>query len=284
MKLRFLAPFCVLVLVPPSPVYALDCTKASSPGEKLFCATPKLKKADEAMSAAYFKVLRETTDPEFHDALIRSQRRWLEVREHSPDRFGQAEGDTTDDREILFKVTYDRMMYLRTGEPILTMEQQRKLRLQDSGGAFAGYKAHCVFQPPPYGNWDYECWGETSRQHNDRICSSVMEWASGHMTEYRAVSVLKSGEPKVAATCSTGYATTNEQCPLPDADVWNKLDSRWNTAPAPSDTLPTFDTVDLWKYDPEISPNETDPRWMQDCLLAPTYPPPPEVSRPQFKK
>lgn len=197
------------------------------------------------MSAAYFKLLRETTDPEFHDALIRSQRRWLEVREHGPDSFGEAEGDTTNDREILFTVTYDRMMFLRTGDPILTMEQQRKIRLQDSGGAFTGYKTHCVLQPPPYGNWNCECWGDTLRQHNDRICSSVMEWASGHMTEYQAVSVLKNGEPKVVATCSTGYATTSEQCPLPDADVWNKLDSHWNTTPAPSDYLPTLDTRSL---------------------------------------
>jgi uncharacterized protein YecT (DUF1311 family) len=284
MKFGFLAPLCALVLVHPSPVYALDCTKAASPVEKLFCATPKLKKADEAMSAAYFKLLRETTDPEFHDALIRSQRRWLEVRGHGPDRFGQAEGDTTDDREILFTVTYDRMMFLRNGDPILTMEQQRKIRLQDSGGAFTGYKAHCVLQPPPYGNWNYECWGETLRQHNDRICSSAMEWASGHMTEYRAVSVLKNGEPKVVATCSTGHAARSEQCPLPDGDVWNKLDGHWNTTPTPSDYFPTLDTVDLWKYDPDFSPNLADQRWMQDCLFAPTYAPPLEVSRPQLKK
>jgi uncharacterized protein YecT (DUF1311 family) len=283
-KLAFLVPLSVLLLVHPSHVYALDCTKASSPGEKLFCATPKLKKADEAMSAAYFKLLRETTDPEFHDALIRSQRRWLELREHGPDRFGQAEGDTTDDREILFTVTYGRMISLQSGGLILTMEQQRKIRLHDSGGAFTGYKTHCVLQPPPYGVWNYECWGDTLRQHNDRICSSVTEWASGQMTEHRAVSVLENGEPTVVATCSTGHATTSEQCPLPDADVWNKLDGHWNITPALSDHLPTLDAGDLWKYDPDFSPNLTDQRWMQDCLFAQTYPPPLEASRPQFKK
>jgi uncharacterized protein YecT (DUF1311 family) len=47
--------------------------------EKLFCATLELKKADEAMSAAYCKLLRRTSDPELHEALIRSQRRWLGV-------------------------------------------------------------------------------------------------------------------------------------------------------------------------------------------------------------
>ncbi|WP_027553904.1 lysozyme inhibitor LprI family protein [Bradyrhizobium sp. Cp5.3] len=281
MKFPFLASLWALVLVHPSPLYALDCTKASSPGEKLFCATPKLKKADEAMSAAYFKLLRETTDPEFHDALIRSQRRWLEVREHGPDRFGQAKRDTTDDREILFTATYDRMIFLQSGDPILNMEQQRKLRLKDSGGAFAGYKTSCVLQPPPYGSWNYECWGEALRQQNERICSSVVEWASGYMTEHRAVSVLKDGKPTFVATCSTGHASTSEQCPLPDGDVWNKLDGRWNTNPAASDNLPAWDAGDLWKYDPDISLNATDQRWMQDCLFAPTYPPSPETSRPQ---
>jgi uncharacterized protein YecT (DUF1311 family) len=283
MKFRFLAPLCAIVLGYLSPVHALDCTKASTPGEKLFCATPKLKKADDAMSVTYFELLRQTTDPDFREALIRSQRRWLEVRSYGPDRFGQAEGDTTDDREILFKVTYDRMMFLRSGNLIFSMEQQRKARLQDSGGTFTGYKTHCVLQPPPYGDWSYECWGDTLRQHNDRICRSVMEWASGHFTEYRVVSVLTNGEPKVVAACSTGYTTTSERCPLSDADVLHKLDGHWNTTPSPSDDFPTLDTVDLWKYDPDISLNVTDQRWMQDCLFSPTYPPPLEVRRPQFK-
>jgi hypothetical protein len=60
-----------------------------------------------------------------------------------------------------------------------------------------------------------------------------MEWASGHMTEYRVVSVLKNGEPKVLATCSTGYAAMSEHCPLPDADVWNKLDWSLEYNPGP---------------------------------------------------
>ena len=55
-----------LVVAHASPVHALDCGKASLPVEKLFCANPKLKKADETMSAAYFKLLRETADPDFH--------------------------------------------------------------------------------------------------------------------------------------------------------------------------------------------------------------------------
>lgn len=86
----------VLVIAHISSVSALDCGKASQPIEKLFCATPELKKADAAMSAAYLKLLHDTTDPDFHEALVRSQRRWLEVRSRGVDRFGTAENDKTD--------------------------------------------------------------------------------------------------------------------------------------------------------------------------------------------
>ena len=66
MKLKFLLPLSALALTHPFAVRALDCAKAALPVEKLFCANPKLKKADETMSAAYFKLLRETADPDFH--------------------------------------------------------------------------------------------------------------------------------------------------------------------------------------------------------------------------
>jgi uncharacterized protein YecT (DUF1311 family) len=182
MKLALLASLCALVLVQSSPLHALDCAKASSPVDKLICAMPEL--ADEEMGAAYFKLLRETTDPEFHEALIQSQRRWLKVRSDGPDRFGQAEGDKTDDREILLKMTRDRLTFLRTAGPIRAMERERKIMSKDSGGMFAGFETYCGLQPPPYGNWTYECWGGAHRQHKDRVCSSAMvgEWSHQRKT------------------------------------------------------------------------------------------------------
>jgi uncharacterized protein YecT (DUF1311 family) len=277
MKLALLASLCALVLVQSSPVYALDCAKASSPIDKLVCATPELEKTDEEMGAAYFKLLRETTDPEFHEALIQSQRRWLKVRSAGPDRFGQAEDDKTDDREVLLKMTRDRLTFLRTAGPIRVMEQERKITSKDSGGVFAGFETYCVLQPPPYGNWTYECWGGAYRQHNDRICSSAMEWASGHISEKRLVSVLRNGEPKPVASCATGYASTDEPCPEPDDAAETRAVAHWNTKPA--DDLPIQPAGRLWKYDPDIEPDQIARQWMQDCLFAPTYPPP-EVSRP----
>ena len=98
-----------LAVANPSPVHALDCRKASLPVEKLICATPELKQADDAMSAAYLKLLRTTADPDFHEGLIRSQRRWVEERSHGVDRFGAAAGfDRIDDREVLMDMTRDR--------------------------------------------------------------------------------------------------------------------------------------------------------------------------------
>ena len=53
------------------------------------------------MSAAYFKLLRETTDPDFHEALIRGQRRWLEMRSHGANRFEEDGGQTGDPKVLL---------------------------------------------------------------------------------------------------------------------------------------------------------------------------------------
>src|ERR1700761_5258255 len=154
MKLVSLLALAILVFAGSSPVNALDCSKAALPVDALICATPELKRADETMSAAYFKLLRETADPDFHEALIRSQRRWLKVRSSGVDRFGAAEGDTTDDRQILLGMTRDRLAFLREERPIRAMEQQRKIVAQDSGGPYAGYKAQSgFFSPPPYGTW-----------------------------------------------------------------------------------------------------------------------------------
>ncbi|QOZ35504.1 lysozyme inhibitor LprI family protein [Bradyrhizobium sp. CCBAU 53421] len=263
----------VLVAVRSSPALALDCARASLPVDKLICATPKLKQADAAMSAAYFKLLRETTDHEFHDALVLSQRRWIAVRSQGADRYGQAEDDKTDDREVLLKVTRDRLTRLQTTEPIRAMERQREIVAKDGGGSFAGYRTSCVLLPPPYGGWSYGCWGEAHRQNNDRVCSVEMVWASGHMTEYRLVSILKGGEPNPVATCSIGPDTTSARCPEPgdNATIWG--DVRWNTNPASSNDLPPPYTGDLWKYDPDIDVDAIDQPWMHDCLFAASYPP-----------
>ena len=280
MKLTFLLPLGVLILAHSSPMRALDCTKASLPVEKVICATPALKKVDEAMSASYFKLLRETTDPEFHDALIRSQRRWSEARSPGVDKFGAAESDKADESEILLAMTLGRLKFLREAGPIRTMEQQRKVAAKDSGGPFAGYETlSCFFSPPPYGSWNYVCLGTAHRQHKDRVCSISEEWASGHTSEDRLFSVVRDGKPQLVASCSTGYAITSEKCPEPDDDAETKAIAHWNMNPDPSNELSNEHASVRWKFDPDIDPRVTDQPWMRDCLFASTYPPP-EGSRP----
>lgn len=272
-----LAPLVLLsFLAFGSPTHALDCAKASSAGEKLICATPELKKADKEMGTAYFTLLRETTDPDFHKALIESQRRWLKVRSFGPDRFGLAENDTTDDREVLLRMTRVRLTFLQTAKPIRVMEQERQIMSKDSGGPFTGFQTYCVLQPPPYGSWDYECWGDAHRQQNGRICSSLMRWASGHWYEYRLVSVLNGDKPKPVAICSAQDDTMGARCPEPDLIA----ETHWNTkfeqsAGVPNlPDLPNWGAGDLWKYDPDIEPNDViGQAWMHDCLVTPGYPP-----------
>jgi uncharacterized protein YecT (DUF1311 family) len=279
MRLGFLSALGTLVFAFPVSAHALDCAKASTSVEKLFCATPELKKADAAMSAAYFKLLHETKNPEFHEALIRSQRRWLKERSKGPPRFGAAQYDDANDSEVLLKMTRDRLDVLKRAEPIRVMEEQKKVVANDSGGPFAGYETSCWFLPPRYGDWSYACFGSAHRQHRDRICSAEMIWATGHMTESRLVSIVKDGEPKPVANCSTGYASTNEQCPEPDDDAETKAVAHWNTNPLSAKDLPTPHAGRLWKYDPDAGPKAAGDPWMHDCLFAPTYPPP-ELSRP----
>lgn len=64
------------------PALAFDCAKAQSPIEKAICADPKLKAADDAMSAAYSS-LREALNAAERKGLTASQRKWIRSREDS---------------------------------------------------------------------------------------------------------------------------------------------------------------------------------------------------------
>jgi uncharacterized protein YecT (DUF1311 family) len=145
-----ISTFCLFIFVFSPPAKALDCSKAVLPVEKTICATPNLKNADKAMSEAYFSLLRATTDPEFHEALIRSQRRWLESRSHGVDKFGAARTDPTDDRVILLNFINRRAEFLRSDAPIEEMRRQRFRLMADGSGSFAGHHSTwCFFEPPP---------------------------------------------------------------------------------------------------------------------------------------
>ena len=280
MKLSAVLALGALVILHPAPAHSLDCAKATAPVEKQFCANPELRKADEAMSTAYFKLLRGSANPEFREALTRSQRRWLKERSETPG-FDAFKDDPAEGRKALLKMTRDRQQFLRAAGPIEAMEEQKEAGSKASGGSFAGYDTSCSFLPPPYGDWLYACFGTVHRQHRDRICSLRTEWASGHATEYRLVSLLTKGEPKPVASCSTGYAGTREQCPEPDDDAETKAIAHWNTNPLPANSYSVARAAGLWKYDPDIRLSNEGQLWMDDCLFASSYPPA-EVSRPDL--
>ena len=88
------------------PAMAFDCAKAQSPIEKAICADPKLKGADDAMSAAYSS-LREALSAAARKGLTASQRKWIKNREDSCSAQQGAELascilDQTEERRRLF--------------------------------------------------------------------------------------------------------------------------------------------------------------------------------------
>jgi uncharacterized protein YecT (DUF1311 family) len=277
----------LLAIAQPFPAAALDCAKASQPIEKMLCSTAELRKADDDMSAAYFNLLRETRDPDFRAALIRSQQRWLKNRLLGPAGWRMGDNDDPlDDREVLLTWTRERLEFLASGRPIRAMEDQRKTNAKDSGEPFEGYTAHCNFLPPRWasGAWIYECWGAMYRQRRDRICSVSQMWASGHMTDFRLVSVVRNGKPTAVAGCSIGYATTDEPCPEPFQLDSLKPVAHWTTDPdvqAEVERVP--DPKELWKYDPDLGQWLYNQPWMDECLSAPVFPPP-ESSRPDKRR
>jgi uncharacterized protein len=74
-----LLPACTILFYADSSL-AFDCAKASGKIESAICADEKLKRLDAELSAAYFRLLRET-EKDKKAALLSSQRRWLEQRD-----------------------------------------------------------------------------------------------------------------------------------------------------------------------------------------------------------
>ncbi|PNG26415.1 lysozyme inhibitor LprI family protein [Methylocella silvestris] len=93
-----------------SPAEAFDCAKAATPIEKAICANPTVLAADEAMTKAY-DGLADSLKPEHRQALLISQRRWLEQRANL---CVSEDGKAVD--SCLVEKTADRRAFL-AGEP-----------------------------------------------------------------------------------------------------------------------------------------------------------------------
>lgn len=273
MKGGIFAAFAASVGFSLAPALAVECDNAARPIEKMICADRRLAVADTQMSEAYFALLKSVKDKEVHDTLIASQRRWLKARDAvaSEMRSGEGEPDN-DDESFLSKVTKARAeVLLATGQSgsIAAVERQRKLAAPYTGGRFAGYRTECFFAWPRFGG-GYICVGTQSFQHHDRVCTSKIEWASGHETEYRTVVVVVGGRSKTIATCSTGYAETSEQCPSDDASSDREHRRHWDLHPAASEPDQQLLAFPFLKYDPDVF--VLDKPWLRACLTEPNYP------------
>jgi len=79
---RLALTFAMLAVAPSA--QAFDCAKASTKVEKAICADPKLKAADDAMTAAYVKV-KNVSEAAAKEAMRLSQLRWIKRREACDD-------------------------------------------------------------------------------------------------------------------------------------------------------------------------------------------------------
>jgi uncharacterized protein YecT (DUF1311 family) len=249
------------------PAVAMDCAKAASALDKRICSDHTLKAADDAMSAAYFKLLASIKDPEIHASLIESQRRWIKEREKSlGDLSGYVDGNDDplsrdQQRAILLDATHSRTAYLsdHSGEQsdfVVTALKQRQLARSYSGGPYAGYTdTSCYFIPDQrdQSHWTYNCFGTRTYQNGNRICSENNDFASYRTETARDVAIIENGKWKPVAHFS--------------GSEW-----KWTRSSEPASELSASDVAVL-KVDPDaLFDNDDDKGWMHACLTDPSFP------------
>lgn len=250
---------------------ALDCKSASTGAEKLVCSDAKLRDADKAMSAAYFKLVKKATDEDSRAALLASQKRWLKARDDEFEAPAKNDnGEERDDHALMLRILTDRTKGLSAsegGQPqfLAVIAQQKKAAASITGGPFSGFDTSCFFAPAGFGDGVYVCTGTQSYQNNDRVCATSSEWASGQGTETRSISTVSGGQLKPVATCEAGASTP--ACP--------EMGARWTLTPDTAPSASAAKPAALAKYDPDVSGlSLEDTPWLKACLTDPNYPPP----------
>lgn len=282
---RWLSAICLISAAAlGGPAHALDCRKASTALEHKICADPRLRKADAAMSKAYFELLGLATDADVRAALINSQRRWIAAREHDLGALGNDEGapDADEQRAILLDATTARTESLTErvgGTPkfIAVAMQQRANAAVYSGGSFAGYRASCSFVPDRQDPnvYSYNCFGVMNVQNGDRVCSVSEDFASYYVVTQRAVADVVDGKPRVIAAC------VDSQCP--GLSVTGQA-AGWNFEPTPEQAGIVESFGPLSKLDPDIAALSdeddwlalpglrADQGWLNACLTDKSFP------------
>ncbi|WP_233630918.1 MULTISPECIES: lysozyme inhibitor LprI family protein [unclassified Pseudomonas] len=268
----------------PASAYSMDCKKAATSLDHLVCSDQRLVSADAAMGKAYSALLKSAPDPAVRALLVSSQRRWIKARD---DAFGDldtltdqqtGESYTKDDqREILLSVMQQRTRQLGERLPgdaryprmIQAVLDQRAFASQFSGGPFAGTSVSCDFLPQS-GKYAYGCFGTHFYQHDDRICSVSIDWASGSVSEILAVANVIDAKPTLQATCKAGESRCSPE------DENNAEASGWHDSAShfPADTVHLYDrlgAVALSASDPEM-PEEASQKWLRSCLTDPKFP------------
>ncbi|HEX7816900.1 lysozyme inhibitor LprI family protein [Dyella sp.] len=261
------------------PAVAMDCAKASTKMEKRICGDKKLTAVDNAMSAAYFKLLRQVKDADIRASLINSQRRWIVAREHDLSDLSAGDGEGLDEaqqRAVVLAVTRARISDLQEvsgGQPRFVADalKQRAAAAAYSGGPFAGYHGSCSFIPDRQDptKYSYNCFGSHAYQNNHRVCAESADFASYSEETVRAVADVDGVKLKPIATCALGTSTDSE-CP----DSYSDQKSHWNTHPTDAQFNAAFGSGDVLKLDPELSVADDDGEqgWIHACLTDTRFP------------
>lgn len=77
LRLSVLAALCALS----APAWAIDCSKAQTPSEKLICSSKSLQKADSRLNKTYAATQKAAPDEEIRTMLVASQKRWIAARD-----------------------------------------------------------------------------------------------------------------------------------------------------------------------------------------------------------
>jgi uncharacterized protein YecT (DUF1311 family) len=269
----------LLVFAIPANAAGIDCTKATTALEKFICADPKLKKVDDELSATYSRLVWKVKDKTFHEALVKSQRRWLRLREEEGTRIlsetaANRDRPLDDPRVFVFETARDRLADFKNKTLMRNLSDQLKLMGHDRGGEFQGFNSDCFFTPQSMGGPSYQCLGSWHRQNGSRVCSGDSYFATSRDYQVGFVSEVVDGKLVPMASCKVKFEPRS--CPLDGGPPDGNEKPSWFIAKLmTADTLESPVPVELWKYDPDVPADSfTDGyEWINTCLNTKDYPP-----------
>lgn len=266
--IRFSLALISLLALVPIDAMAIDCSVAKLPIERTICADPVLKAADDALGSAYKAALVRLSNPTFREALIKSQRQWVEARASGPEEYRMDGEDTPFDvHAILLKMTKDRTDFLMSEGTFDSLTMQRDLADKFRGGPYAGLRAGCSFIPPPFrSNWDYQCSATISRQRGNRIVSKDVNWASGHTTQIRYKGAIVNGVPKIEFFCEVGYDASKRCYDTEEEEETPGSKIHWYPVSVAGSGFEGPILTELSIYDADVNINEENIDWMDTEL------------------